>query len=404
MPRARGGPNGPDIVTRAEWGADESLKSTSGGCTRRFYRVQQLFVHHTAGTNNDADPAATMRAIYWYHTRSRGWCDIGYNFVVGPDGAIFEGRWARKYMPWESHSGEDAQGRAVAGAHVADYNSGSVGISMMGDFTRRATECGGARVPRRDAGVGGQPSRSEAEGLAPLQEPGLRADETAALHLRASRCRRHGLSRAGRLYAALPGIRQERRRPVAVGARRFEGHARRAERGSVTKRARCPLRHRSRTVTAASSRRSRWSCGPGSLGAGGAEPGRPTTGRGRDVPVATRAAIHDEVRGRVSRRRLVLGIAERRPDGARRVDGVPEAEGGLPDLFGVLPLPAGDHLDRFVRIGHAGTLRRTAHHPRASDRSRGQRDSGPQGESQARCIRATTPTRSCRPRRAPPIG
>jgi hypothetical protein len=134
-PRAEAGPNGPDIVTRAEWGADESLKRTKGGCTRSFWRVQQLFVHHTAGTNNDPDPAATMRGIYWYHTKTRGWCDIGYNFVIGPEGSIFEGRWARKYLPWESHTSEDTQGRAVAGAHVADFNSGSVGISMMGDFS-----------------------------------------------------------------------------------------------------------------------------------------------------------------------------------------------------------------------------------------------------------------------------
>lgn len=124
----------PNIVTRAEWGADESLKRKSGSCKRAFYPVQQLFVHHTAGSNNDPNPAATMRAIYHYHAVSRGWCDIGYNFVIGRDGTIFEGRWARKYAPWETHTGEDLDGRAVAGAHVAGYNSGSVGISLMGNF------------------------------------------------------------------------------------------------------------------------------------------------------------------------------------------------------------------------------------------------------------------------------
>src|SRR3712207_8804536 len=44
-----------------------SLKRTSGGCVRRFFPVQQLFVHHTAGANFDRNPKATMRAIYWYH-------------------------------------------------------------------------------------------------------------------------------------------------------------------------------------------------------------------------------------------------------------------------------------------------------------------------------------------------
>lgn len=125
----------PRVVTRAEWGADESYKSTSGGCKRSFYPLQQLFVHHTAGSNDDPDSAATMRAIYHFHTKSRGWCDLGYNFVIGSDGRIFEGRWARKYQSWETPNSEDPTGNAVSGAHVSGYNSGSIGVSMMGTFT-----------------------------------------------------------------------------------------------------------------------------------------------------------------------------------------------------------------------------------------------------------------------------
>jgi hypothetical protein len=126
----------PDIVTRAEWGADESLKSTSGGCRRTFYRPQQMFVHHTAGSNFDEDPYATMRAIYWYHTVRQGWCDLGYNFVIAHDGTIFEGRWARNYANFELHDGESRDGRIVTGAHVSGYNSGSIGISLMGNFSQ----------------------------------------------------------------------------------------------------------------------------------------------------------------------------------------------------------------------------------------------------------------------------
>jgi hypothetical protein len=125
----------PDVVTRAQWGANESLKHTSGSCRRQFYPVQQLFVHHTAGSNFDTHPKATMRAIYWYHVVRQGWCDIGYNFVISPDGSIFEGRWARSYRPWELHDSESSRGSAVAGAHVANYNSGSVGVSLMGNYS-----------------------------------------------------------------------------------------------------------------------------------------------------------------------------------------------------------------------------------------------------------------------------
>jgi N-acetylmuramoyl-L-alanine amidase len=125
----------PQIVTRAEWGANESIKRARGGCTRHFYPVQQLFVHHTAGTNHDPHPRATMRAIYYFHTKIRGWCDIGYNFVIGPHGTIFEGRWARDYSPWETHTSETRSGLAVMGAHVRNFNAGSVGISLMGNFS-----------------------------------------------------------------------------------------------------------------------------------------------------------------------------------------------------------------------------------------------------------------------------
>lgn len=124
----------PNVITRAEWGADESIKRTSGGCRREFHRARQVFVHHTAGSNFDERPKATMRAIYWYHVSRQGWCDIGYNFVVSFDGRIFEGRWAREYGPWEVHDGENRADKIVTGAHVDGFNSGSVGVSVMGNF------------------------------------------------------------------------------------------------------------------------------------------------------------------------------------------------------------------------------------------------------------------------------
>ncbi len=130
---AEAGTGAPDIVTRKQWGADESLKRN---CTRDYNRVQQLFVHHTVGTNNDPHPKATMRSIYWYHVVRRGWCDIGYNFVISSDGRVFEGRYARRYGRGEIHDGETKGGRIVTGAHVASYNSGSVGVSLMGNYSQ----------------------------------------------------------------------------------------------------------------------------------------------------------------------------------------------------------------------------------------------------------------------------
>lgn len=131
---ARAGARQPNVVTRAEWGADESIARRTGSCQRSFHPVSQLFIHHTVTSNYDPDPSSTVRAIYHFHTESRGWCDIGYNFLVGQNGQVFEGRWARSYKPWEVHDGEDRSGRITTGAHVSDFNSGTIGISVLGNY------------------------------------------------------------------------------------------------------------------------------------------------------------------------------------------------------------------------------------------------------------------------------
>ncbi len=114
----------PAIVTRAEWGADESLRSGSPS----YAPVKMAFVHHTASGNTytRADAPALVRGIYAYHTsKSLGWSDIGYNFVIDRFGTIYEGR----------HGGI---ARGVVGAQVLGFNTGSTGISLMGTFSDAA--------------------------------------------------------------------------------------------------------------------------------------------------------------------------------------------------------------------------------------------------------------------------
>ncbi|HEX2699880.1 MAG TPA: N-acetylmuramoyl-L-alanine amidase [Acidimicrobiales bacterium] len=126
-----GTPPQPAVVTRAQWGADESLRKD----TPLFAPVTKLIVHHTATDNLDADPAATIRAIYAFHTQVRGWEDIGYNFLVDASGRVYEGRWARQYGVGEVPTGEDLQRNGVVGAHAEGTNTGSAGIALLGDFT-----------------------------------------------------------------------------------------------------------------------------------------------------------------------------------------------------------------------------------------------------------------------------
>jgi hypothetical protein len=111
----------PSIVTRQQWGADESLRN----CTPRIATsLKAAVVHHTVGSNSysPTDSAAIVRGIYAFHTKSRGWCDVGYNFLVDRWGNVFEGR----------SGGVDSP---VIGAHTGGFNTGTMGISMMGTFT-----------------------------------------------------------------------------------------------------------------------------------------------------------------------------------------------------------------------------------------------------------------------------
>lgn len=122
----------PRIVTRAEWGADESM----GSRARAYAPIRKLVVHHTASSNAPRDPKAIMRAIQRFHVRDRGWSDVGYNFGIDHNGVIYEGRWARDYGAGEVHDGEDEDGYGVVGAHAAGVNTGTCGIVLIGDFTR----------------------------------------------------------------------------------------------------------------------------------------------------------------------------------------------------------------------------------------------------------------------------
>ena len=130
----------PDVISRAGWGADESLRFDTSGAelwTPEFYPIQKLIVHHTAGKNADTNPAATIRAIYYYHAVTRGWGDIGYNFLIDESGRVYEGRYSRPYASGEIPTGEDASGRGVTAAHAAGYNSGTVGVALLGTLTNQ---------------------------------------------------------------------------------------------------------------------------------------------------------------------------------------------------------------------------------------------------------------------------
>ena len=116
------------IVARAEWGAAEPNHASSGefgfydaAKTPEGWRVynqplqqvlRTLVVHHSALPLTDG-----VREIQYKHQKDKGYADIGYHFVINAAGAMYEGR------PLN-----------VRGAHVGGFNTGSVGICLLGNF------------------------------------------------------------------------------------------------------------------------------------------------------------------------------------------------------------------------------------------------------------------------------
>ncbi|HEY7627493.1 MAG TPA: N-acetylmuramoyl-L-alanine amidase [Ilumatobacteraceae bacterium] len=123
----------PAIVTRAQWGADESIRDNHIVGWAPF---RKIIVHHTASPNGVKDPAAAVRFGYKLHVIDRKFTDIGYNFLIGPDGEIFEGRRARRYGKGELHTGEDGAGNAIIGGHTKGRNAGTCGIALIGNFMK----------------------------------------------------------------------------------------------------------------------------------------------------------------------------------------------------------------------------------------------------------------------------
>lgn len=105
-----------------------SVKRTENGHRlvwpiEKVRQVNRIIIHHTAENIEDteASDAVFLRDIYKYHAITRGWWDIGYNYIIGQRGAIYEGR---------------AGGDYVIAGHTPGNNEWSVSISVIGDFEK----------------------------------------------------------------------------------------------------------------------------------------------------------------------------------------------------------------------------------------------------------------------------
>lgn len=85
--------------------------------------VKHIILHHAAGSNTDTFYLNTVRNYYLLHTQTNGWDDIGYNYLVAPNGDIYNGRDGFQY-------GDDN----VIGAHMCARNTNTMGICLLGNY------------------------------------------------------------------------------------------------------------------------------------------------------------------------------------------------------------------------------------------------------------------------------
>jgi len=104
----------PIIISRQAWGADPIYLDWDP----EYAPVGRMVLHHTV-TAGGSNPISEVQAIYYYHAVTRGWGDIGYNYLVDGFGNVYEGR----------YGGDD-----VIGAHTARWNSGALGVALLGCY------------------------------------------------------------------------------------------------------------------------------------------------------------------------------------------------------------------------------------------------------------------------------
>jgi hypothetical protein len=121
--------NRPPIISREAWGADPAYLDW----LPEYAPVQRMVLHHTV-TAGGGNPVAEVQAIYYYHAVTRGWGDIGYNYLVDPYGNIYEGR----------YGGDD-----VIGAHTARWNTGALGVALLGCYDPH--DCSTGQTPSASA-------------------------------------------------------------------------------------------------------------------------------------------------------------------------------------------------------------------------------------------------------------
>ncbi|XP_050668448.1 peptidoglycan-recognition protein LB-like isoform X2 [Leptidea sinapis] len=104
------------FVNRSGWNAEEPKQSLPLTTPVPYVVIHHSYLPPACSTREQCSRAMTQ--MQRMHVDTRGWWDIGYNFAVGGDGTVYEGR-----------------GWQILGAHALNFNNVSIGICLIGDWT-----------------------------------------------------------------------------------------------------------------------------------------------------------------------------------------------------------------------------------------------------------------------------
>ncbi len=117
------------IVSRDQWGArppnheaanEFGFANTAIDKAWYVYPENLVDAYSTVAIHHSAIPLdtnETMPSVQDLHMDTNHWADVGYHYVIDKNGIIYEGR--------DIH---------VRGASVAGYNTGTIGVCVMGNF------------------------------------------------------------------------------------------------------------------------------------------------------------------------------------------------------------------------------------------------------------------------------
>lgn len=122
--RTKGACNKPSTVPPSVWRAGLTPEPIPDPV---ITDVKHLIVHHSVSSNDAADQVAILRGIYLYHRVTLGWNDIAYNYLIAPDGTIYDGR---------DPQGKEAESDNVRGGHFCTgRQDGTMGVCLLGTFS-----------------------------------------------------------------------------------------------------------------------------------------------------------------------------------------------------------------------------------------------------------------------------